>query len=319
MNFNEVYLEWKIYAAKRHKKQCFETLNQNFNKHVLPYFKDIDIYDLKIKDVINWQNIITDLNYSNNYNKNLYCCFKSFLDYCVLNNYVSINYLDIIGSFKKKFEPKIYDIYNYFEFNSFRKGIDSIVYKYFFDLLFYYGLRSGEAMALKFSDLKGNLLHVGSSIHRRGNREIDSPKTTNSDRYLHLNIIMIFKLFVLKCFYVKKYGSSDYDYFVFGGKSPLSPTSINRHKHNACINRNIREITVHEFRHSCATRLFNLGYSVNRVSKLLGHSSISITMDIYVHCKEKRDLFSLLSKSDFFQTLNQNFKKILSSIITRFV
>lgn len=164
MSFEQAYEKWKIYATRRHKKQCFETLNQNFNKHVLPYFENTDI---------------------------------------------------------------------------------------------------------------------------------------------------------LKCAYIKKYGS-DLDFFIFGGKTPLSPTTIKRHKHKACTNRGIREITTHEFRHSCATRLIKKGMSMDKVSKLLGHSSIAITMDIYVH-NEKRDWLSLLSKLDFFQTLNQNFKKILTSIITHFV
>ena len=317
MSFEQAYEEWKIYATRRHKKQCFETLNQNFNKHVLPYFKDTDILKLTIKDVINWQNNITDLNYSNNYNKNLFSCFKSFLDYCVLNEYISINYLDVIGSFKKKYEPKTHDIYNYFEYMSFRKGLTDLVYKYFFDILFFYGLRSGEAMALRFSDLHGRQLHVGATMHRRGKREIDNPKTPKSNRTILLNFTMLFKLFVLKCVYMKKYGS-DLDFFIFGGKTPLSPTTIKRHKHKACINRGIREITTHEFRHSCATRLIKKGMPMDKVSKLLGHSSIAITMDIYVH-NEKRDWLSLLSKLDFFQTLNQNFKKILTSIITHFV
>lgn len=316
MSFEEAYKNYLIYASRRHKKQCFETLKQNFDKHVLPYFIGKNVQDLTIQDVIFWQDSIIDLNYSNNYNKNLYCSFNSFLDFCVLNSYIVVNYLKIVGSFKKKFEHKEYNVYNYFEFKSFRKGVNNIIYRYFFDFLFFYGARSGEAMALKFSNLNDKKLYVGSSMQRRGKREIDSPKTINSERVLYLKPIMRFKIFILRCYYIKKYGDSVYDYFIFGGKKPLSPTSIKRHKHNACISRNIKEITTHEFRHSFATRMINLRVPVHKVSRMLGHSSIAITIDIYVHDKKRGININSINSS---KTLKQNFNRVLQSIITRFV
>ena len=316
MSFEEAYKKYLIYASKRHKKQSFETLTQNFNKHVLPYFIEKNVQDLTIQDVIFWQDSIIDMNYSNNYNKNLYCSFNSFLDFCVLNSYINVNYLKIVGSFKKKFEHKEYNIYNYFEFKSFRKGLKNIIYRYFFDFLFFYGARSGEAMALRFSNLNENILYIGSSMQRRGKREIDSPKTVNSERILYLKPIMRFKFFILKCYYIKKYSNSVYDYFIFGGMKPLSPTSIKRYKHKACVIRNIKEITTHEFRHSFATRMINLHMPVYKVSKMLGHSSIAITMDIYVHNKKREINFDFIN---FSKTLKQNFNKVLQFIITRFV
>jgi integrase len=91
------------------------------------------------------------------------------------------------------------------------------------------------------------------------------------------------------------------------GKTPLSPTSIRRYKTNACVNRNIFEIKTHEFRHSDATRKIKMHVPINKVSKNLGHSSIVITLDIYVHNekKEKQMLFSNV--------------KFLQSIITHYV
>lgn len=317
MSFEEAYEEFKIYASKRHKKQGFDTLTQNFNKHILPYFKNKDMCDLKIQDFIYWQDKIIDFNFSNNYNRNIYQSFKLFIKYCLLNSYLNVDYVELIGSFPKKIELKKHNVYSKRDFIRFRRGLHDKVYLYFFDLLFYYGLRSGEAMALKFSNLRGRYLHVGTNISRRGKREIDTPKTLNSNRVLCLSFSMRFKLFLLKCMYEKKFCCSDYDYYIFGGKKPLSPTSVNRYKHNACKEVNIREITVHEFRHSYATRMIRKK-PVDIVSRSLGHSSVSITIDFYVH-NEKREFCSLFSRFDFFNTLTQNFKKIFKYIITLFV
>lgn len=312
MLFEEIYEEYKIYAQKRHKKQGFDTLKQNFNLHVLPYFKNKTILEIGVQDIISWQDKILDKNFSNNYNRNLFQALNSFYKFCSLK-YSVVNVASLVGPFQKKIENKTHDIYNWFEFRKFRKGIGNLIYKYFFDLLFYYGPRSGEAMALRFSDLQGKQLHVGASMRRRGKREIGTPKTKNSNRNLYLKISMRFKLFILRCMYVKKYGDSEYDYFIFGGKTPLSPTSIIRYKHNACLKVGIREITTHEFRHSYATRMIRKKKPIDIVSKSLGHSSVAITLDIYVH-NEKRQTRCLFS-----HTLKQNFNKFMLSIITRFV
>jgi len=319
MSFREAYEEYKIYAQKRHKKQCFETITQNFNKHVLSYFENMNLENLNVKNIIAWQNNIIEKDFKNNYNKNIYNAFHSFLDFCVLNSYIQTNFLDVIGTFPKKLEFNEYDTYTLLDYFKFRKGMyKNRIYRYFFDFLYFYGSRSGEAMALKFKDLKNNQLYLGHSIHRRGNREIDTPKTKNSYRTLKIKSVMLFEFFILKCYYSKMYGEFSDDYFIFGGKNPLSPTSIKRHKHYACVNRSIREIKTHEFRHSYATRMIRKGVPIEKVSKSLGHSSISITLDIYVH-HEKKEKISLFLKYNFFKTITQNFKKLLQSIITPLV
>lgn len=318
MNFEEVYNNYLEYASRRHKKQGFDTLQQNFSKHILPYFKNYSLNDLNTESFIYWQDKILSYDFSNNYNRNIYQAFNSFMKYCLLMNYITTNFLERIGTFKKKIEHKEHNIYTLKEYKRFRKGISNVIYRYFFDLLFFYGLRSGEAMALKFSDLQKNILKIRSNINRRDKREITSVKSKNSLRDIHLNYSMYFKLLILKCMYVKKYVDSEYDYFIFGGKKPLSPTSIKRYKHNACVIMDIREITTHEFRHSYATRMIRKKKPIDVVSRSLGHSSIAITLDVYVH-QEKRQTSCLFSRLDFFDTLQQNFKKILQSIITHFI
>lgn len=316
MNFEEVYEEFLIYATRRHKKQYLDTLQQIFKKNILPYFIGRDIKSLICDDYLNWQNNILDHNFSNNYNSNIYHAFNKFLKFCNLK-YNTINYLAIIGSFPHKSEILNYNIYTLPQYKKFRRGLKNAIYRYFYDLLFYYGLRSGEAMALKFSDIKGKYLHISKNISRRGKREITSVKSDKSNRILKLNLTMRIKFSILKAFYLKKFGCFSIDYYIFGGIRPLSPTSCNRHKHNACLKIGIFEITNHEFRHSYATRMCKKK-DIKEVSSSLGHSSISITYDIYVH-KEKKQFNNCFSSNNFFNTLQQIFKKLLLSIITHFV
>ncbi len=52
-----------------------------------------------------------------------------------------------------------------------------------------------------------------------------------------------------------------------------------------CIKEGMR---IHDLRHSCASILINKGAQIADVSALLGHASISTTVDIYGHISMER-------------------------------
>ncbi len=84
---------------------------------------------------------------------------------------------------------------------------------------------------------------------------------------------------------------------------PLAPTTINRYKIRACNKRNIRPIKLHQFRHSHATYLLNKKIDIHIISKRLGHSKVSTTLDVYTHSnllQEKRLIKSLNSRFSLF-------------------
>lgn len=39
----------------------------------------------------------------------------------------------------------------------------------------------------------------------------------------------------------------------------------------------------HDLRHSCASMLYEMGWSLKEIQEWLGHSNVKITGDIYVH------------------------------------
>jgi site-specific recombinase XerD len=53
---------------------------------------------------------------------------------------------------------------------------------------------------------------------------------------------------------------------------------------------NVKQIRIHDFRHSCASVLINNGASIMIVAKYLGHSKIDQTLNTYSHLfKNKLD------------------------------
>lgn len=49
----------------------------------------------------------------------------------------------------------------------------------------------------------------------------------------------------------------------------------------------IEEATFHSLRHTFATRCIEAGFDVKTLSEILGHSSVKITLDKYVHSSMK--------------------------------
>ena len=51
---------------------------------------------------------------------------------------------------------------------------------------------------------------------------------------------------------------------------------------------NLKRITIHGLRHTHASLLLEAGANIKDVQERLGHSSIQITMDLYIHIIDKR-------------------------------
>lgn len=286
--FSDIFEEYLVYSEKRHKKQGFDTSTRNFRLHILPYFKDMNIQDITKKDISNWQTIILSKNFSNSFNSSLYYDFSSFIKYCVSNSYLEENIVLLVNKFPKRIVANEKKTYNIWQFRRFRRHLTDIVYKTFFNFMFFCGTRPSEAMGLRFCDIEGLHVFIRHSIRRRGKRELDTPKNQSSVRDFYISLLMWFRIQKLKKHYIKEYGNFDNTYYVFGGKKPLASSTIDRRKKEACKNANLYEITQHAFRHSCATYLIhNKRLSIDEVSGILGHSKVSTTVDIYLH-KEKR-------------------------------
>ena len=72
-------------------------------------------------------------------------------------------------------------------------------------------------------------------------------------------------------------------WFVFGSELPLGDNALRRRKIRNCNLANIKQIRIHDFRHSCASLLINNGADITLVAKFLGHSKIDETLNTYAH------------------------------------
>ncbi len=83
---------------------------------------------------------------------------------------------------------------------------------------------------------------------------------------------------------------------------PAKNSSYDTHIYKLCEKAHIKPFSMHTFRHTYATRAIESGMQPKILQKLLGHSSVKITMDTYVHVTDD----SMSKAIEQFEAHNKN-------------
>jgi integrase len=83
--------------------------------------------------------------------------------------------------------------------------------------------------------------------------------------------------------------ASDGDVWTWQDGSALHPNLISRKHMELAVAAGLPRLSVHKLRHTSATHAIEAGTHVSKVSKRLGHVSVSITMDMYVASTDEGD------------------------------
>lgn len=155
-------------------------------------------------------------------------------------------------------------------------------------LSLYMGLRIGEVCALKWGDIdfEAGTLTISKTLQRIKNFDPNSPSKTKviigtpkSAKSCRCLPIPKFLLAILR-----EYRGNDDEYILTG--SPvvfIEPRQYENIFHSYLKEAGIRSINYHALRHSFATRAVERGVDIKTLSEILGHSSVSITLQLYVH------------------------------------
>ena len=287
VTIKDAYLDYYRYKTNSCKKQTLIRLSEYYNKYI-KFFENKKINDLTLNDYKSFINNLNNHNFSAAYKNKLQgvlrCIINHSYKYYGTSNYILRffeNFNDV-NHLKKEMS-----FYNYEEFKKFISVIDDLNYKTFFEVLYFLGLRKGEAQALTWKDIsfEKKELKINKTLTTKIKGEkwtISTPKTKNSIRTLPIpqNLLNDLKS-IYNC--AIKYRDFENTWFVFGNTVPFKETTICVKKNKYSKIAKIKQIRIHDFRHSCASLLINKGASIALVSKYLGHSNITITLNTYVH------------------------------------
>lgn len=164
------------------------------------------------------------------------------------------------------------------------------------------GLRIGELCALQWGDvdMEKRTVSVNKTVQRIYRRDtegagktklvITPPKTRNSVRTVPLSTLLYPVM--------KRMQAEDGEsYLLTGSRKPTEPRTYRDYYDRLLRKLGIGHINFHGLRHTFATRLIEGGADYKTVSELLGHASVNITLNLYVHpqMEQKRQAVELLN------------------------
>lgn len=139
------------------------------------------------------------------------------------------------------------------------------------ELMYLTGMRRGEVIALKTSDV---------DIHRK---QILVNGKRNKQRLIPISDMMLEKINAYIDAKQKDVPLHSPALFVTSKGKPLYPSLLYRIVHQFLLNiSNLTKASPHVLRHSFATNMLNNGADINAVKELLGHSSLAST-EVYTH------------------------------------
>lgn len=250
------------------------------------------------RDCVIFRKKVKDMHYSTSHKNEILRLFKAIFRHAVRYFHLEKDVSYVVEPFKSTFEDKMAKkkrderIWTDDIFNKFIQYVDGENYKVFFTVLFYTGIRLGEAQALKWKDLDGDVLHIYKALSKSGGDyylcETD-PKTANSIRDIEIGSELQLYLETYKEKLIAMNPDFTDEWYIFGNKTHISRTSATRHKDIAIEKAGVPRMTLHDFRHAHASNLIAKGVNIVTVSRRLGHSSVSITLDIYTHLLDKKE------------------------------
>lgn len=282
------------------------------------YIKTSPLYSIKLKelkglDIQRYYNELSNTGKSISVIKNLHKLFKSFFNYAVDEGYMVKNYcigksikIPEDNSFNEDDEENI-SVFTLEEQSKFINAINTHRLKVLFLMALGTGLRLGELIALKWTDIDIKNCTVSVKRTLKGVTMIEGtnrvyhlieqvPKTKNSTRTVPIpqNLIPL----------LKEHGENQqneitaaeeiyiHNNYVFCTEigTPIDPRNLRRSYERILNRNNIEYKKFHSLRHTYATRLFEKEVPLKTVQTLLGHSDISITANIYTHVMPEEKL-----------------------------
>lgn len=149
------------------------------------------------------------------------------------------------------------------------------------------GMRQGEVLGLDWTDVRNGKVHVSRQLDTHqtpiGTR---TTKTENSKRAIPLDDGMLAALEDHRKLLEGK-GILKSHIFVSSKGEYIRPSNLTRRVWAPLLaEANVKYRTFHVLRHTYATHMLRNNVPINTVSKLLGHSSPSVTLNIYGHVVE---------------------------------
>ncbi|MCM1059806.1 MAG: site-specific integrase [Eubacterium sp.] len=276
--------QWLCAAANRVKESSYANYKMKIEKHILPEFGDVLCSELSA-DVINAfirKKIESGL--SSGYVRDILTVFKTMLKYAQEEYGFKLSLSNVaLPKCRKKEAEKLQAAEQSLLVNYLKRHMDITSLGILISLLM--GLRIGELCGLRWSDVDfdGGILYINRTVQRisvcEGSKKtkvtVSPPKSEKSRRKISIPDSLLE--------YLKKFKSEGDFYILSGSNKPTEPRTMQYRYKKILKKAETPSHNFHQLRHTFATNCMENGFDVKTLSNVLGHSSVSITLDRYVH------------------------------------
>ena len=254
-----------------------------------------NIEEISEEDLQNYLNTLK--NYSNSSIKKFYELLSQAFRSAFERDYIMLNPMkNVIRPKSNKRDKKVraltieeQDIFTDFLI---KQDIKNTPYKNVFLIQMFTGMRIGEVLALKVTDidLAHNIINVEHTISVDAEEKTimkDTPKSFNGMREIPLTIYL--KPYIIEQMNIAKINNHKENLlFVNRNGGYVDHRIANRILKKILINEfNIKDISTHSLRHTFGTRCAECDIKEVAIQRIMGHSSINATLDNYVDVSEK--------------------------------
>jgi len=229
-------------------------------------------------------NTLTDL--SGTTKKHIHYCLSGCLKQAVINKLIYNNPIQFVEA--PKATTKEIETFTEEELDTVRKFANTEVHGLVVFIAINTGMRLSEILALSWTDidLKKNTISINNTVHYSisAGTHIGDPKNQYSKRTISIDKSLVLKIKEHKL----KYATQSYLFMTAQGNNLTPHTYLRWHFQKVKESEGIKK-GFHAFRHTHATELIAAGIPIPDVSRRLGHSRVSTTMDIYAHVLPKND------------------------------
>ena len=298
--FQQIYELFLVEHKNTVKSGTYATTVRYAKLHILPKIANKRIDSFTVLDCQKLVNQWAEYFNSAKYPKGI---TQQVFDYAIKMNIITDNPMRKVKLPKRKETiNEVNKFYNTDELKHFFdcvKDYGNMKYLAFFRLLAFTGMRKGEALALNWSDIdfEKKLVHITKGVVLDENEipMISTTKTKKSVRTVSLDDESLATLRRWKLEQAKELMSIGINsmnkhqlLFTYDANKLYRPSYSNCWLEQIIKKYNLKKITMHGFRHSHCSLLFEMNTPIQVVQDRLGHTNIKTTMDIYTHVTEKQ-------------------------------
>lgn len=277
MTLNDVFKRYDEHALYKKTIATIKTDRYRYNTHIRGVFGDKNFTSITTQDICKWQQSLLD-NFKPSFVNTLLGTLKTIFNFA--DRYLDVKNTSInkVDKVKVSKLDSIADVWTLEEFSIFFKSIENNKYRSLFYTLYFTGMRRGELLGLQWSDFKDGCLDINKNFTTHG---LGKPKTENSIRTVSLSKTNIELLNEYKAEVSQMDGFNE-SYFIWGGPKPMGLNTLSKAKEKYVKKSNVKNIRIHDFRHSHVSFLIHNNIPLSLISSRVG-DNIDTLLKTYAH------------------------------------